>query len=64
MTLVKFRIIVIIVHFSFKVAKLQRMRRLSRELLLDILDAIAERMSDGGLCLDLSFTNLNDWSTP
>lgn len=33
--------------FLFKVARLQDFRRLKRELLLDILDAIAEYMQSG-----------------
>ncbi len=34
-------------NFSFQVSRLQDFRRLSKELLLDVLDAIAEYMTSG-----------------
>ena len=39
---------------SRQVARLPRMRTLSRELLLEILDALAEEMPEVRLCQDLS----------
>ncbi|XP_043239631.1 leucine-zipper-like transcriptional regulator 1 [Amphibalanus amphitrite] len=44
----------LIVHSFNKVARLPRMRSLSRELLLEILDALAEEMPEVRLCQDLS----------
>lgn len=52
----------IIVHHFPKVAKLPQIRRLSRELLLDILQAIADDMSETRVCQDLSYSSLTDSS--
>ncbi|XP_071449144.1 leucine-zipper-like transcriptional regulator 1 [Hetaerina americana] len=48
----------LIVHHFPKVAKLPKFLSLSRELLLDILGAIADEMSDSKLCQDMSSTSL------
>lgn len=50
----------IIVHHFPKVAKLPHMRRLSRELLLDIMDALADDMRESRTCHDLSALSLTD----
>lgn len=50
----------IIVHHYPKVARLPQVRRLSRELLLDIIDALADEMSDSRLCPDVSSLSLSD----
>ncbi|XP_053375125.1 leucine-zipper-like transcriptional regulator 1 [Mercenaria mercenaria] len=52
----------IIVHHFPKVAKLPQIGRLSRELLLDILEAIADDMSENRICQDLSSSSLTDSS--
>ncbi|XP_060568676.1 leucine-zipper-like transcriptional regulator 1 [Ruditapes philippinarum] len=52
----------IIVHHFPKVAKLPQIGRLSRELLLDILEAIADDMSETRICQDLSSSSLTDSS--
>ncbi|EEC15876.1 lztr-1, putative, partial [Ixodes scapularis] len=44
----------LIVHHYPKVARLPRLQGLSRELLLDILEALADDMSDSKLCQDVS----------
>ncbi|XP_070571982.1 leucine-zipper-like transcriptional regulator 1 [Ptychodera flava] len=44
----------IITHNFPKVAKLPRIRSLNRQLLLDIMDALAEHMSESRLCQDMS----------
>ncbi|CAH1786003.1 unnamed protein product [Owenia fusiformis] len=49
----------IIVHHYSKVARLPEVRRLSRELLLDIIDALADDMSDSRMCQDVSSISLN-----
>ncbi|XP_046453722.1 leucine-zipper-like transcriptional regulator 1 [Daphnia pulex] len=48
----------LIVHHFPKVARMPRIRSLSRELLLDVLEALADDMSDSKL-QDLSCTSLN-----
>lgn len=48
-----------IVHHFAKVAKLPKMRMLSRELILDVLEALADDMSDNKLCQDMSSASLN-----
>lgn len=53
----------IIVHHFPKVAKLPQIRRLSRELLLDILSAIADDISDSRPCSDMSTLSLSETST-
>ncbi|XP_059143306.1 leucine-zipper-like transcriptional regulator 1 [Physella acuta] len=50
----------IIVHHFTKAARLPSLRRLSRELLLDVLDALADEMSDSRVCQDLSGVSLTD----
>lgn len=52
----------IIVHHFPKVAKLPQISRLSRELLLDILQAVAEDMAQSRLCQDMSSNSLTDSS--
>ncbi|GFV26886.1 leucine-zipper-like transcriptional regulator 1 [Trichonephila clavipes] len=47
-----------IVHHFSKVARLPHFRLLSRELLLDILDSLADEMSDSKLCQDMSSISL------
>ncbi|XP_045583758.1 leucine-zipper-like transcriptional regulator 1 isoform X1 [Procambarus clarkii] len=49
----------LIVHHFPKVAQLPKMRCLSRDLLLDILEALAEDMSDSKLCHDMSSISLS-----
>ncbi|XP_023228319.1 leucine-zipper-like transcriptional regulator 1 [Centruroides sculpturatus] len=48
----------LIVHHFPKVARLPRFHLLSRELLLDILAALADDMSDSKLCQDMSSASL------
>ncbi|KAI8783129.1 leucine-zipper-like transcriptional regulator 1 isoform X1 [Biomphalaria glabrata] len=50
----------IIVHHFTKTAKLPSLRRLSKELLLDVLDALADEMSDSHACQDMSGVSLTD----
>uniref|UniRef100_T1JJ12 BTB domain-containing protein n=1 Tax=Strigamia maritima TaxID=126957 RepID=T1JJ12_STRMM len=52
----------LIVHHYTKVARLPKFRNLSRDLLLDILEALADDMSDSKLCQDLSSISLNSES--
>ncbi|KAL6257700.1 hypothetical protein P5V15_011280 [Pogonomyrmex californicus] len=49
----KYALNLIVHHFS-KVAKLPRLRQLSRELLLDILDALADERSETRTCQDMT----------
>jgi hypothetical protein len=42
-----------------QVARLPKFQTLSRELLLEILAALAEEMSDSKLCQDMSSTSLS-----
>ncbi|ROT65463.1 putative lztr-1 [Penaeus vannamei] len=49
----------LIVHHFPKVAQLPKMKCLSRDLLLDILEALAEDMSDSKLCHDMSSISLS-----
>ncbi|XP_046979238.1 leucine-zipper-like transcriptional regulator 1 isoform X1 [Schistocerca americana] len=49
----------LIVHHFAKVARLPKMRSLGRELLLDILEALADDMSDSKLCQDMTSVSLN-----
>lgn len=42
----------------FQVARLPRFRLLSKEILLDILDSLADEMSDSKLCQDMSSISL------
>lgn len=49
----------LIVHHFPKVARLPKMRMLNRELLLDILQALAEEMSKPKLCPDVSHLSLS-----
>ena len=49
----------LIVHHFPKVAKLPKMRVLSRELLLDVIDSLAEDQSDNKLCHDFSSISLS-----
>lgn len=53
----KYALNIIVHHFS-KVARLTRMRSLSRQLLLDIIEALADDMSDSKLCQDMSSASL------
>ncbi|PVD31376.1 hypothetical protein C0Q70_06788 [Pomacea canaliculata] len=53
----------IIVHHFPKVARLPQIRRLTRELLLDVLDALADDMSESRLCQDMSSASLSDHNT-
>ncbi|XP_067650775.1 leucine-zipper-like transcriptional regulator 1 [Haliotis asinina] len=53
----------IIVHYFPKVARLPQMRRLSKELLLDIVDALADDMSESRLCQDMSSASLSESSS-
>lgn len=48
-----------IVHHFTKVAKLPRLKVLSKELILDILTALANDMSDSKICQDVSSVSLN-----
>jgi hypothetical protein len=52
----KYSLSLIVRHFA-KVAKLPRIQSLSRELLLDILQALADEMLDSKLTQDVSFLN-------
>ncbi|XP_021921772.1 leucine-zipper-like transcriptional regulator 1 isoform X2 [Zootermopsis nevadensis] len=52
----------LIVHHFPKVARLPKFQTLSRELLLEILAALAEEMSDSKLCQDMSSTSLSSES--
>lgn len=54
----KYALSMIVHHFS-KVARLPKMRMLSRELILDVLEALADDMSDNKLCQDMSSASLN-----
>ena len=54
----KFSLDLIVRNFT-KVAKLPRMKALSKELILDILMALANDMSDIKMCQDMSSTSLN-----
>lgn len=49
----------IIVHYFTKVAKLPRLKLLSKELILDILMALANDMTESKLCQDMSSISLN-----
>lgn len=49
----------LIVHHFTKVAKLPRLKSLSKELILDILMALANDMSDLKMCQDMSSISLN-----
>lgn len=49
---------VIRINFNYQVARMPRIRSLPRELLLDVLEALADDMSDSKL-QDLSCTSLN-----
>ncbi|XP_074641626.1 leucine-zipper-like transcriptional regulator 1 [Tubulanus polymorphus] len=49
----------IIVHHFPKIARLPQIKRLNRDLLLDVLMAIAEEMSESRLCQDISSVSLN-----
>lgn len=49
----------LIVHHFTKVAKLPKLRSLSKELILDILIALANDMSDPRLCQDMSSISLS-----
>ncbi|KAH6933025.1 hypothetical protein HPB50_011568 [Hyalomma asiaticum] len=48
----------LIVHHYPKVARLPKIRSLSKDLLLDILEALADDMSDSKLCQDVSSASL------
>lgn len=48
----------LIVHHYPKVARLPRLRCLSKDLLLDILEALADDLSDSKLCQDVSSASL------
>ncbi|XP_012940916.1 leucine-zipper-like transcriptional regulator 1 [Aplysia californica] len=50
---------IIVRHFT-KAARQASLRRLSRELLLDVLDALADEMGDSRVCQDLSAVSLTD----
>ncbi|CAG5123341.1 unnamed protein product [Candidula unifasciata] len=50
----------IIVHHFPKAARFPSLRRLSRELLLDVLDALADELSESRVCPDLSGISLTD----
>ncbi|ESO89967.1 hypothetical protein LOTGIDRAFT_124272 [Lottia gigantea] len=50
----------IIVHHFPKVARLPHIRKLTRDLLLDVIDALADDLSDSRLCQDMSSPSLND----
>lgn len=49
----------LIVHHFTKVAKLPKLRSLSKELILDILIALANDMNDPRMCQDMSSISLN-----
>ncbi|KAK5643249.1 hypothetical protein RI129_007094 [Pyrocoelia pectoralis] len=49
----------LIVHHFTKVAKLPRLKMLSKELILDILTALANDMSDPKMCQDVSSISLS-----
>ncbi|XP_024889216.1 leucine-zipper-like transcriptional regulator 1 [Temnothorax curvispinosus] len=49
----KYALNLIVHHFS-KVARLPKLRQLSRELLLDILDALADERSEARMCQDMT----------
>lgn len=50
---------IIVRHFP-KAARQPSLRRLSRDLLLDVIDALAEQMNESPLCQDLSVVSLTD----
>lgn len=54
----KYALNMIVHHFS-KVARLPKMRTLSRELILDVLEALADDMSDNKMCQDMSSVSLS-----
>lgn len=54
----KYALKMIVHHFS-KVARLPKMRSLSRELILDVLEALADDMAEGKICQDISSASLN-----
>jgi len=49
----------LIVHHFPKVARLPRLQTLSRELLLDVVQVLADEMSDSKMCQDISCISLN-----
>ncbi|XP_017775634.1 PREDICTED: leucine-zipper-like transcriptional regulator 1 [Nicrophorus vespilloides] len=49
----------IIVHYFTKVVRLPRLKQLSKELILDILMALANDMSESKMCQDMSTISLN-----
>lgn len=58
----KYALRIIVQNFS-KVARLSRIKTLSRELLLDILEALAIEMSDSKICQDMSSASLGSESS-
>ncbi|CAG7833679.1 unnamed protein product [Allacma fusca] len=50
----------LITHNFPKVCRLPKMRSLNRELLLDIMEALADEMGDAKLCRDMSSTSLHN----
>ncbi|KAL0270801.1 UNVERIFIED_CONTAM: hypothetical protein PYX00_008093 [Menopon gallinae] len=58
----KYALRIIVQNFS-KVARLSRIKTLSRELLLDILEALAVEMSDSKICQDMSSASLGSESS-
>lgn len=58
----KYALRLIVQNFS-KVARLSKMKTLTRELLLDILEALAVEMSDSKICQDMSSVSLGSESS-
>ncbi|XP_046738235.1 leucine-zipper-like transcriptional regulator 1 isoform X1 [Diprion similis] len=54
----KYALNLIVHHFS-KVARLPKLKQLSRELLLDIIEALADEKSEGRMCQDMSSASLS-----
>lgn len=48
-----------IVHHFPKVARLPRMRTLSKDLILEVMEALADDMGDSKICQDMSSVSLS-----
>jgi len=55
----KYALRLIVRHFS-QVARLPHFKAMSKELLLEIMEALAEELSDNRLCQDVSNASLSD----
>lgn len=58
--MIKSCLALIIIAFILQVAKLPQVRNLSKELLLDIIDAVAEHMAETRLSQDTSLLSLTE----